>query len=106
MARCLDCMHVQWEICPYPLYGQHLGKNGVPSLVIEASCDCNLFFWHHEFGHARALNDLNIWDRSHLHLSFLDGTFPKMDFNFEIDRKQFTKLFFLVDGIYLKLSHL
>ncbi len=30
---------------------------------------------------------------------FLDGTFVEMDFNFEINGKQFTKLYFHVDGI-------
>ncbi|KAL7463487.1 hypothetical protein ACHAXS_005482, partial [Conticribra weissflogii] len=87
MAGCLDCMHIQWENCPNSLRGQHVGKEGVPTLVIEASCNYNLFFWHHDFGHAGALNDLNIWDRSKLHKSFLDGTFAGMDFNFEINGK-------------------
>ncbi len=61
-------------------------------------------FWHHEFGHEGALNDLNIWDWSQLHKSFIDGSFAKIDFDFEIDRKQFTNLYFFVDGIYPKLS--
>ncbi len=104
MAGCLDCMHIHWENCPNSLRGQHVGKEGVPTLVIEASCDYNLFFWHHDFGHAGALNNLNIWDRSKLHESFLDGTFAGMDFGFEIDGKQFTKLYFLVDGIYPELN--
>ena len=104
MIGCLDCMHVPWENCPNYLHGQHVGKEGVPTLVVEASCDYNLYFWHHDFGHAGALNDLNIWERSELHKSFLDGTIAKMDFDFEIGGEKITKLFFLVDGIYPQLS--
>ena len=53
-----------------------------------------LFFWHHDFGHAGALNDLNIWERSSLHKHFLDGTIATIDFDFEIGRQLFKKLFF------------
>ncbi len=34
MAGCLDCMHIQWENCPDSLCGQHVGKDGIPTLVI------------------------------------------------------------------------
>jgi len=85
MAGCLDCMDIQWENCLYSLHGQHVGKDGILTLVLEASCDYNLFFWHHEFGHAGAWNDLNIWDWSQSHKSFIDGTFGKIDFDFEIN---------------------
>ena len=44
MIGCLDCMHVPWENCLNSLCGQHVGKEGVPTLVVEASCDYNLFF--------------------------------------------------------------
>ncbi len=72
MAGCLDCMHIQLENCPYSLRRKHVEKDGIPTLVLEASCNYKLFFWHHEFGHAGALNDLNIWDQSQLHKSFID----------------------------------
>ncbi len=52
MAGCLDCMHIQWENCPYSLCTHHVPNEGFPMLVLEASCDYNQFFWHHEFGHA------------------------------------------------------
>ncbi len=35
---------------------------------------------------------------------FFDWIFAKIDFDFKIDEKQFMNLYFLVDGIYPKLS--
>ncbi len=49
MVGCLDCMQVPCEKCPNSLRGQHVGKEDVPTLVVETSCDYNLFlapwFW-------------------------------------------------------------
>lgn len=36
-----------------------------------------IMFWHHEFGHTRSWNNMNIWDCIQMHKSFLDGTFAK-----------------------------
>ena len=44
MIGCIDCMHVPWENYPNSLCGQYVGKEGMPILVVEASCDFNLFF--------------------------------------------------------------
>ncbi len=44
MARCFDCMHVHWKNCLYSLHGQHVGKDGVPTMVIETSCHYKQFF--------------------------------------------------------------
>ncbi len=43
MVGCLDCMQVPCEKCPNSLRGQHVGKEDVPTLVVETSCDYNLF---------------------------------------------------------------
>ena len=80
MIGCLDCMHVPWENCPSLLRGQHIGKEGMPTLVVEVSCYYNLFFWHYDFGHAGALNDLNIWERSARHKFFFGWNYCKNGF--------------------------
>jgi len=36
------------------------GKEGMPTLVLEAMSDFNLWIWHASFGFAGVLNDLNI----------------------------------------------
>ncbi len=89
-------MFTTWAIC---------GKRWHSYVGIRSKLQLQPIFWHHEFGHARALNDLNIWDPSQLHESFIGGTFGKIDFDFEINGEQFTNLYFLVDGIYPELSH-
>jgi hypothetical protein len=105
MVGSLDCMHVSWKNCPVAWQGQYQGKEKYPTLVLEAMCDYNLYFWHHEFGMAGTLNDISIWDLSGLHKAFVDGTFTEqIDFPFTINGEQFDKLWVTVDGIYPPLA--
>ena len=75
-------MQVCWENCPYKKRGQHMGKNSKPTLGLEAEVDSSLWFWHSNVGFPGALNDINLWDRSELHNSFIDGTHNDLDFEF------------------------
>jgi len=104
MLGCLDCMHVIWKNCPVAFQGAFQGKEGVPSLVLEAMADYNLWIWHAVFGFAGALNDLNIWENSSLLQDMVDGTMSTLDFEFTIAGKIFKKLFILVDGIYPEIA--
>jgi hypothetical protein len=105
MLGSLDCMHVPWKNCPLAYQGQYTsGKQGHPTIILEAVADYNLWFWHVAFGFPGSLNDINVWDNSPLLKALLDGTFASIDFEFEIGGKVFNKLWFLVDGIYPKLS--
>jgi Plant transposon protein len=106
MVGSLDCMHVGWKNCPVAWQGAYTsGKEGHPTLVLEAMADHNLFVWHASFGWAGTLNDINIWEGSALHKGFLDGTWSeRVDFPFTINGQDFTKLFVLVDGIYPELA--
>ena len=101
---CLDCMHVYWKNCPAAWQGQCKGAKEQPSLVLEAISDYNLWFWHVFFGPPGALNDINVWDRSTMLRSFLDGTFDECDYEHTIAGKVFKMVTFLVDGIYPELA--
>ena len=81
-------------------YGQFSGKSKKPTVVLEATADYNLWFWHAAFGYAGALNDINIWDSSPLHRSMVDGSFSANDLSYELNGKEFRFLWYLVDGIY------
>jgi Plant transposon protein len=73
MIGSLDCTHVCWKNCPIAWQGSQTGKEGKPTIVLEAFADYNLWFWHHSFGWPELPNDINIWDQSSLLKSFLDG---------------------------------
>ncbi|MCU0336748.1 MAG: transposase, partial [Sediminibacterium sp.] len=105
MIGCLDCMHIGWKNCPVAWQGQFQGKDKIPTVVLEAVADYNLWFWHASFGYAGTLNDINIWEQSPLLTSLLDGTFSKfIDFEFELGGKVLNTLWFLVDGIYPEIA--
>lgn len=95
MVGSLDCMHVPWKNCPNAYKGQYEGKEGEPTIVLEAAADTNLWFWHVGFGTPGALNDINVWERSPLLQAFVDGTWTQNDFPYEISGEEFTKLYFL-----------
>jgi len=105
MLGALDCMHIFWKNCPIAWQGQFSGKTSMPSIVLEAFGDFNLFVWHGAFGWAGSMNDISIWDRSPLLQSFLDGSFSgDVDFSFQIGDCSFSKLWLLVDGIYPEIA--
>lgn len=105
MFGSLDCCHTRWKNCPVAWQGNFKGKEGVPTLVLEASCDYQLWFWHAAFGFAGTLNDTNILKLSPLLNSFTDGSFEGLERQagvvpFAIHDQEFSKMFVLVDGIY------
>ena len=104
MLGSLDVMKVHWGNCPIAWKGQFKGKEGVPTIGLEAFCDYNLWIWHDCFGFPGALNDINIWERSTLFESFQDGSFSELDFEYLLNGELFDQLFLLVDGIYPALS--
>jgi hypothetical protein len=52
--------------CPVAHHGQYQGKEGKPTIVVEALADYNLYAWHAVFCYAGTLNDISIWDSSYL----------------------------------------
>jgi hypothetical protein len=43
MLGSLDCMHAGWKNCPIAWQGAFQGKEGHPTIVLEAFCDYNLW---------------------------------------------------------------
>ena len=95
---------IHWSACPVAWKGQFDGKEGYPTIGLEAIADNNLWIWHNAFGFPVSLNDINIWDRLPLFESILYGTHANIDFKFNIDGHEFDQLYYLVDGIYPSLS--
>jgi hypothetical protein len=99
MIGSLDCSHFVWGNCPVAHHGQFQGKEGKPTLVVEAMADHTFYVWHAVFGYAGTLNDITIQDNSFLLHSICDGSFEKYDFPFTIGGEQFEQLWMLVDEI-------
>jgi hypothetical protein len=87
MIGSLNCLHVFWKNCPIALQGQFKnGKNKLSSVVVEAMCNYNLWYWHASIDHAGTQNDTNIWDVSPLQVLLLsDEWIEKTDHEFFID---------------------
>jgi hypothetical protein len=99
MLGSLDVTKVHWKNCPTALKGQIQGKEKYASIALESVIDYNLWFWHAYFGFPGTMNDINIWERSTLLESMLNGKHDDIDHEFVLYGEVFTKLFYLVDGI-------
>ena len=105
MVGSLDCLHIPWRNCPIAYQGSFSGSKGRPTIILEASANYDLWFWHALFGYPGALNNINVLDSSPLHASFINGEYERdINFDFEIGGKLFRRLYHLIDGIYPKLS--
>ena len=99
MLGSLDVTKIYWSSCPSAWKGQQ-GKEGIPTIGLEAVADYNLRIWHDAFGFPGLMNDTNVWEHSPLLESMIDGTHDEIDFDFVIDDVTFQKLYYLDDGIY------
>ncbi len=101
---CLDVMLMPWGNCPNALKGQYRGRDKKPVIALEAASDYNLWIWHSFFGEPGSLNDINVWERSPLLHQMTHGQIQDIDFDFVINGETFNQLYWLVDGIYPRLS--
>ena len=61
MLGSIDCMHWQWEKCPYGWKGMYTrGDHGVPTIILEAVASHDRWIWHAFFGVAGSNNDINV----------------------------------------------
>jgi len=103
MFGSIDCMHTRWKNCPKGWAGQYSGKEGDPTIVLEAIADYHLWFWHGSYGYAGTLNDLNVLNLSPFLDALTSGKFAEVEADvvpYKIGDEKFNKLFVLADGIY------
>jgi hypothetical protein len=99
----LDCMHTYWKNCPMGWQGSFKGKEKKPSIVLEAICDYNMWFWHAAYGYAGTMNDLTILALSEFMSKLVDGSFSESESKvvpYQIGSEVFDAMYILVDGIY------
>ena len=109
MYGSLDCMHTAWKNCPKAWQGSFVGKEKKPTIVLEAVCDYNLWFWNAFYGSGGAFNDLNVLALSNLVKMIVDGTMHTLEkaagtVPYIISGEVFDRMFLLVDGIYPRYS--
>jgi hypothetical protein len=80
MLGSIDCMHWGWKNCPTAWAGQYKGKEGAPTVVLEAIASYDLHIWHAFFGTPGVCNDINILDRSPLFDQLIQGQAPPTNF--------------------------
>ncbi len=103
-AGIFGCHEGSLKTCPTALKGQFQGREKHATIALESVVDYNLWFWYASFGFPGTMNDINIWERSSLLESMLNGEHESLDHEYTLDGKKFNKLFYLVDGIYPSLS--
>ncbi len=99
MLGSVDCMHWFWDKCPRAWAGQMTGKDGKPSLVLEAVATSDLWIWHCFFGMAGSANDLNILERSPL-LNIIYTTDDRFKCDYTLNGTTRNTPYYLADGIY------
>ena len=104
MLTSLDVTHVNWANCPNAWRGHFRGKEGVPSIALEAVANVHLWIWYHSFGLPGGLNNINILERWPLLESMLNGSHCLINHSLIVNDEMFHHLFYLVDGIYPWLS--
>jgi hypothetical protein len=108
LLGCLDCTYAFWKSCPKAWQGSYKRTESKPLIVLEAVADYRLFLWHAMYGYTGTLNDTTILSLSPLMSRLTDGTFHQVEeagvIPFEIMDEAFTKVFFLVGGIYPSYS--
>jgi hypothetical protein len=95
-----DCKHFPWKNCPVQFAGQHDGHAEGKTLILEAIADLDLYCWYIHFGEAGTLNDTNVFDKSSIVASILDGSFDLKCEDYIINGHVRNWMYFLADGIY------
>ena len=94
----IDCMHWFWKNCPKAWHAMFIGKDGKPSIVLEATASYDGWIWHSFFGTPGSCNDINIIDRSNVLKNIFNGSDIKIPY--ELNGTIRSEGYWLADGIY------
>jgi len=100
----LDWSHWEWTNCPKAFAGMYQSRHGKRSVVMVTVCDENLWIWHIFVGCSGSHIDLNVMHVSPLYVPVTNGDWPPRKFSFPASGTTRTLLYYLVDGIYPRIS--
>nr|XP_043639605.1 uncharacterized protein LOC122610703 [Erigeron canadensis] len=103
MLGSADCMHWPWRNCPIAWQGTR-GDKGHPTIMLEVVASYDLWICHSYFGPVDSNNDINVLNESDLFDQLLGDKAPVV--NFTANGQQYTKGYYLADGIYPEWSTL
>lgn len=101
MLGSIDCCKWRWKNCPTALHGQYQGKEGVPTVTLEAIADDRLYIWHMFFGMSGCNNDINVVEASTLTNKIASGEYPPA-VEYRLAGELCSTPYWLADGIYPK----
>ncbi|KAG1055301.1 hypothetical protein G6F43_002740 [Rhizopus delemar] len=102
MIESIDCTHWAWKNFPIAWRRQYIGKDGSPTIILDAVASHDLWIWHAFFSSSGLLNDPNILDMSPVFNEVAQGKSPKA--NFVVNGHTYEHGYYLADGIYPKCS--
>jgi hypothetical protein len=104
MMGSLDCMHWMWKNFPVAEHGQYSGKEGKPTIILEAVATHDLWIWHAFFGLPGMLNNITVLDRSPILRKAQDGL--AVLFHYQVNGNKYKRGYYLTDVIYLRYAKL
>ena len=84
------------------MQGIYKGKEGKPTVILEAVASYDTWIWHAFFGMPGTLNDINVLNCSPFLVKVIQGDFQIPPY--VLHRVERTNAYFLADGIYPQLS--
>lgn len=98
MMGSIDCTHWLWKNCPIAWQGMYQDRNHNRSIVAEAICGHDMYFFQAYVGLPGSLNDINIMNQTTMQRNYMRSS--AIDHKFKIGEQEYTGAYFLADGIY------
>ena len=104
MMGSIDCTHWQWKNCPMAWQGMYQDRNHKKSIVAEAICGHDMYFYQVYVGLPGSLNDINIMGQTTMQSNYFES--GAIDMTYMVGGEEFTGAYFLADGIYPDFPYL
>jgi hypothetical protein len=95
----IDCMKVCWKNCSTAWASQYQGREGTPTIVLEAVVDDRRRFQHAFFAKPGSCNDINVLESSPLRSAIIAGKWPPK-VEYYVGNVRHNLGLVLADGIY------